>query len=188
MDTSGVRLGIGVDKSLQCATLRTVFARDLTKEDRNSAVFKQTQIRIPENAAAKHVQTEPAWGTQEWADTYRRGRNKIESRNALLKNGRMGLGNKTRCLIRGFANATRVTALGIVDVNIPLIQMFFHRVVFDLNTNPNDPVPTQPCKRVSDWNTFGNVAPQAPPGCSLESSKDHRPYRPWSTGRGLLPN
>ena len=57
--------GIGVDKSLQGATLRKVFARDLTKEDRNSVVFKQTQIRIPVNAAAKHVQTGPAWGTQE---------------------------------------------------------------------------------------------------------------------------
>lgn len=44
------------------------------------------------DAAAKHVQTGQAWGTQEWADAYRRGRNTIESRNALLKNGRMGVG------------------------------------------------------------------------------------------------
>ncbi|MCQ9343410.1 hypothetical protein NQ015_06125 [Corynebacterium sp. 153RC1] len=51
--------GIGVDKSLEGATLRKVFARDLTKEDRNSAVFKQTQIRIPVDAAAKHVKTGP---------------------------------------------------------------------------------------------------------------------------------
>ncbi|MFG6304454.1 hypothetical protein ACGLFO_14005, partial [Corynebacterium hesseae] len=158
--------GIGVDKSLEGATLRKVFARDLTKEDRNSAVFKQTQIRIPVDAAAKHVQTGPSWGTQEWANTYRRGRNTIESRNALLKNGRMGLGDKTRRLVRGFANATLVTALGIVGVNIHLIQKFLHRVVFDLNTNPSDPVPTQPCKRVSDWNTFGNIAPQAPPAAA----------------------
>ncbi|CAB0504701.1 hypothetical protein CIP107507_00966 [Corynebacterium diphtheriae] len=59
--------GIGVDKSLEGATLRKAFARDLTKEDRNSAVFKQTQIRIPVDAAAKHVQTgRPSWGMQEW--------------------------------------------------------------------------------------------------------------------------
>ncbi|MFA1532286.1 hypothetical protein ACDL65_09640 [Corynebacterium belfantii] len=74
----------------------------------------------------------------------------------------MGLGDKTRRLVRGFANATLVTALGIVGVNIHLIQKFLHRVVFDVNTNPSVPVPTQPCKQVSDWNTFGNVAPQAP--------------------------
>lgn len=49
--------GIGVDKSLEGATLRKVFARDLTKGDRNSAVFKQRQIHIPVDAAAKHVQT-----------------------------------------------------------------------------------------------------------------------------------
>lgn len=35
------------------------------------------------------------------ADTYRRGCNTIESRNALLKNGRMGLGDKPRRLVRG---------------------------------------------------------------------------------------
>lgn len=121
------------------------------------------------------------------ADTYRRGCNTIESRNAFLKNGRMGLGDKTRRLVRGFANATLVAALGIVGVNIHLIQKFLHRVVFDVNTNPSDPVPTQPCKRVSDWNTFGNVAPQAP-SCSVKTSKDHGPYGPWSTGCGLLPN
>ncbi|MCZ9307932.1 hypothetical protein L8V01_10660 [Corynebacterium sp. c8Ua_181] len=158
--------GIGVDKTLEGATLRKVFPRDLTKEDRNSAVFKQTQIRIPVDAAAKHVQTGPSWGTQEWADTCRRGRNTIESRNTLLKNGRMGLGDKTWRLVRGFANATLVTVLGIVGVNVHLIQKFLHRVVFDLNTNPSDPVPTQPCKRVSDWNTFGNVEPQAPPAAA----------------------
>ncbi|EFM43689.1 hypothetical protein HMPREF0277_1199 [Corynebacterium accolens ATCC 49726] len=78
----------------------------------------------------------------------------------------MGLGDKSRSLVRGFANATLVTALGIVGVNIHLIQKFLRRVVFDLSTNPSDPVPTQPCKRVSDWNTFGNVAPQAPPAAA----------------------
>lgn len=99
-----------------------------------------------------------------------------------------GLGDTTRRLVRGFANATLVPALGIVGVNIHLIQKFLHRVVFDLNTNPSDPVTTQPRKRVSNWNTFGNAVPQAPPGCSLEISKVHRPYGPCSTGRGLLPN
>lgn len=78
----------------------------------------------------------------------------------------MGLGDKTRRLVRGFANATLVTALGIVGVNIHLIQKFLHRIVFDLNTNPSAPVPTQPCKRVSDWNTIGNVASQAPPAAA----------------------
>lgn len=105
------------------------------------------------------------------ADTYRRGCNTIESRNAFLKNGRMGLGDKTRRLVRGFANATLVAALGIVGVNIHLIQKFLHRVVFDVNTNPSDPVPTQPCKRVSDWNTFGNVAPQAPSCSSMRQNR-----------------
>lgn len=54
--------GIGVYKSLEGTTLRKVFARDLTKEDRNSAVFMQTQIRIPVDAAAKHVKTGPFLG------------------------------------------------------------------------------------------------------------------------------
>lgn len=141
--------GIRVHKSQEGATLRKVFARDLKKEHPNSAVFKQTQIRIPATTAANTFRRAQPRALKNGLTRTAVG-NTIESRNAILKNGRTGLSEKNRRLVRRFANATLVTALGIVGVNNQLIQNFLHRVVFDLNTNPSDPVPAQPCKRVSD--------------------------------------
>lgn len=166
--------------------MRKVLARDLTKEDRDSAVFKKTQIRIPVDAAAKHIQTGPAWDTQEWADMYSRGRNTIEAVTPFSRTGVWGLGHKTRRLVRRFANATFVTAFGIVGVNIHLIQKFLHRVVFDLNMNPSDPVPTQPCKRLSDWNTLATSRHRFPGRRQPKAQQRPPPiravvYRAWAT-------
>ena len=70
-----------------------MFARDLNKEHPNSAVFKQTQIRIPATAEASTFRRDPP-GTLKNGLTRIAVDNTIESRNAILKNGRTGLSEK----------------------------------------------------------------------------------------------
>lgn len=86
--------GIGVLKSLEGATLPEVFARDLNREkNQNCAVFKQTQTRIPATTAASTFRRAPP-GALKKRLTRIAVANTIESRNAILKNGRTGLSEK----------------------------------------------------------------------------------------------
>ena len=116
--------GIEPHPNAKSRKLTKIFRKNLPKRIEDTAVWQRKQLRIPADAGAKYAQQGPAWGTQEWADIYRRGRNTIESRNRLLKNNRLALGDHTRRLVRGFANAALVVALGIVAVNIHLIDSF----------------------------------------------------------------
>lgn len=154
--------GIPVHKDAVSRKLRKVFKTNLPKGIEHTAVWKQKQLRIPVTEGAKFAQQGPAWGTQEWANIYRRGRNTIESRNRLVKNNRLAMGDHTRRLMRGFTNAAMIVALGAVAVNLHLISAF----IADLSTGrprvKRGSVQAQ-CERFTSLDTMREMASNSPP-------------------------
>lgn len=154
--------GIEPHPNAKSRKLTKIFRKNLPKRIEDTAVWQRKQLRIPADAGAKYAQQGPAWGTQEWADIYHRGRNTIESRNRLLKNNRLALGDHTRRLVRGFANAALVVALGIVAVNIHLIDSFIKAL--STGTPRAARVGRQAqCERFTSIETTRDMAGNAPP-------------------------
>ena len=56
--------------------------------------------------------------------------------NTLIKNQRIGLGDKTRRLVRGHTAATMMVALGCVGLNLYLINQFLGRVARNEDATP----------------------------------------------------
>ncbi|MCK2199672.1 hypothetical protein [Corynebacterium callunae] len=111
--------------------------------DRRSCCTHSTSVTIPHNEGMKYRQTGPAYETPAWRKTFGTFRNVIETRNALIKNGRgASIGDHTRRLVRGFAAAWMFTALGVISVNLSLIAQFLLRVAASVTAPP--PVTTPP--------------------------------------------
>lgn len=135
-------------------------------KDRRKCCENPTSVSIPHSEGMKYRQTGPAYQTAKWRETYGTFRNVIETRNALLKNGRgASIGDHTRRLVRGFAAAWMFTALGVISVNLSLIGRFLHRVAANLTVPP--PVTTPP----------------SPPGASSPVGKPHG--SPHDTSDGI---
>ncbi|WIM68320.1 hypothetical protein QP027_02655 [Corynebacterium breve] len=134
-------------------------------KDRRKCCDNSTSVSIPHSEGMKYRQTGPAYQTAEWREIFATFRNVIETRNALLKNGRgASIGDHTRRLVRGFAAAWMFTALGVISVILSLIAQFLHRVAANLTAPP--PVTTPP----------------SPPGTSSPVGKPHGPPHDTSDG------
>lgn len=80
------------------------------------------------------------WMSEEWKAEYQPSRATIESRNDLLKNARgAGIGDSTSRLMRGWAAQLFFSAVGVVTVNVRLIQAWLAKPSGTVNPPPRPP-------------------------------------------------
>lgn len=104
-------------------SLRPLFDHQVPKKNERGCVCTQKSLSIPVTVGAKYALQGPVWGSQEWKDAFLPARNIIESRNDKLKNARgVGVGNSTSRMIRGFIGQLLLAAVGVVSLNVQLIQ------------------------------------------------------------------
>lgn len=154
----------GLDIPIQAGRgLIKVGRGDLPRRPLRKGLLKGNKtVSIPFATGAKFAQQGPAWGTQEWATLYFRGRNTIESRNDLLKSGRYSsIGDQTTRMVRGFTANALFVALGAVSVNVGLIRRYLHRLVVNFGAKPTPPTP--PETRISQEFLEDRKRANAPP-------------------------
>lgn len=109
---------------------------------------------------AKLEQQGPHYGSKAWHELYATGRNVIETRNAMLKNhggSGVGLGPSTMRLLRGWVKQFFLVAVGVVGVNVRLIQSWL-RGEGDPAQSPSGPGPGQPPKQRMKPSPLADVA------------------------------
>lgn len=99
-------------------------------------------VTIPNIELDKYRQDGSAYGTAEWRAIFGKYRNIIESRNDWFKDSQgSGFGNKTSCLMRGFAAYFFNGGAALASVNLGMIKPFIERVETNTPAAPKPPTP-----------------------------------------------
>lgn len=109
-------------------------------EKRGKVCTNHDSLVIPLTVGAKYAQQGAPWMSEEWKAEYQPSRATIESRNDLLKNARgAGIGDSTSRLMRGWAAQLFFSAVGVVTVNVRLIQAWLAKPSGTVNPPPRPP-------------------------------------------------
>lgn len=111
----------------------------------------------------KHLHQGPAAYTQEWHDTYKRGRAAIEARNASAKHDvALGLGDRAKRGMRGFDGFAMLLTVLVAASNALRVIGYLKRGR-DSEFAPKPPRGGRPRKKRADDNIIGVAWGNAPP-------------------------